>query len=138
MCDLFGTRWLRRWFRVAPGLEDLHLVIAVRVEDLGVRLQEQRDGVRPRLHVRLGIVNGDGYSQVAEVGSLPAFGHMQGVAIRVRHVGAEPTAVAESDTLDNEGVALPLANGVSQPGGFGLTQLWQRPTIGEDLAERVP
>src|SRR6266511_1546200 len=96
ICDLLGTRLLRRWFRIAPALEDQHLVVAVRVEDLGVRLQEQRDGVRPRLHVRLGIVDGDGDPHVAEVGSLPAFGHTQGVTVRVRHVGAEPAAIAES------------------------------------------
>ena len=43
----------------------MELVVAIGIEELGVRLQGQEDLVRPRLLVGLGVVDGDGLFEIA-------------------------------------------------------------------------
>src|SRR3984893_14198005 len=136
-CCQRRARRLCRWRTHGVVRLHDHLVVAVRIEELGVRLEEQDDLVRPRFQVRLGIVDGHGLFQVTEIDTPPAFGHLQRVAVRVGHVRAEPAAIAESNALDHEHLALPVADRISQPGRLRLAQLWQGPAVGEDLPERV-
>src|SRR5207247_8689739 len=94
--------WQRRTWRLrrhridAPLFEDLHLVVAKRFEQFGVRQENQRDLVGPRFDIGLWIVDGDRQFHVADVRASPPLGDMQVVTMRVGLHGAEPTAIAES------------------------------------------
>src|SRR5438093_3724614 len=102
-------RLFRSWAHAVVRLHD-RLVVAIRVEQLSVGLVYENDLVRPRFHVRLRIVDGDGFLEMPEVDTPPAFDRVERVAVRVRHVRTEPPVIAESDALDDERVAFPASN----------------------------
>ena len=56
------------------------------------------------------------------------------VAVRTSLQGVEPASVLEAVGLDDERVAVPPSDRVSEPRGFA--DLGQRASIGEHLAER--
>ena len=59
---------------------------------------------------------------------------VQGVAVRVARI-IEPGLLVIADRIDDQRIALPSADGVSEPGGLRIAR--QRATVGGDLPERV-
>src|SRR5215471_2815464 len=101
------------------------------LDELVVRHQTLRELHRPRMGVRLGIIDGDLDVERAVVDAVDALGRFSRVRQRAA-VDVQPAAVAESTRFDHERVADPLARRVAEPPRLGLTG-WQRPAVGEDL-----
>src|ERR1051326_7747421 len=132
------TRRLGRHRRDIPVLEPQHLVVAKRFNQLAVGNERQRDGIRPRLHERLRVIDRNDEIHMPDSGPLEALNNMQRVAIRVGPFCAEPSAIAEPDALDDEHVSFPPADGIAEPCRLHFTQFRQRPSIREYLAKDHP
>ena len=88
----------------------------------------------PRSGIRLRVVNGDFQIDVPEVATRVAFGDVRRFGLGVP-IHVEPALIIKGVGLDDQGIALPLANRVTVVGryvGFG-----ERTTIYEDLAVLV-
>src|SRR5579863_8525240 len=60
---------------------------------------------------------------MARVGTRPAFDNMHSIAVRMRVVVDPAQLVLESDRVDDQRVALPLANPVSKKGGLDVLRV---------------
>src|SRR2546422_8804435 len=99
--------------------------------ELGIRNQREPQGGGPGLGIGLGIVNRDPDLQGSNITAPEALGEMQSVAMRVTAI-IKPGFIGEADRVDNQGVALPLADRVSEPGGNAI--VGKATAVGEDLA----
>src|SRR5580698_9629238 len=98
-------------------MADVAVVLFADVFDqLVVRLQNRALGDGPWLGVSLRVVDGDLEVHMAEVFAVETLSDFQ----RVRHgvtVGVEPSSAVGSGGLDNQGVAIPVADRISLPSG---------------------
>jgi hypothetical protein len=89
--------------------------------DLGIlALDGERDG--PWFGVKLGILEGHGPFDIVFVDLLKALDQMQLIAVLMAG-GIEPSAIVQADRIDDQRVAIPVADGISEPGGvqiFGM------------------
>src|SRR5215471_8376103 len=86
---------------------------------------------RKRLGVDPGVDDGVLDLQVPEIQPPKAFDHMEGVAV---NAADDTSAIVEADRIDDQGVALPFADGVTPERGIGINGKWT--AVHEDLAER--
>ena len=89
-------------------------------------------GDGPGLRIRLRVVDGNLQIHVAKIFASEAFGHLQRVRDRVS-VGIEPGFAVRSGRLDNQRVAVPVADRISLP--VGIRVFGEGPAIHEDLPE---
>ena len=101
------------------------LVLADILDHVGVGEKLVMQRKRPRLGVRLRIVNGNFDVHVPEVGAAEAFDGVQGFGMRTAAV-IEPALVIETPGINLEPVAVPLADGIAEP---GWTDWGGRPSV---------
>ena len=75
---------------------------------------------RPGLCVELRIFHRHFVRQMVGVRARPALDDVHGVAVRMRVVVNPAHLILESDRVDDQRVAIPLANAVSKKGGLGI------------------
>src|SRR3989442_2190451 len=75
----------------------------------------------PGLRIRFRIVNGDFHIHVTEVMAAETFDGVIGIAMGMPAV-IEVRLIVETDRIHDEGVAIPLANRVTQPCGLRLSR----------------
>jgi len=92
------------------------LVVADVFEHIRIRGYLKPDIFRPRFRVCLGIVDRDLDVHVPEVRTRETLGRVQRVGMGVTGV-IEPAPIVEPPGLDNQGVSIPFADGITIPGG---------------------
>src|SRR5207248_10483395 len=80
----------------------------------------------------LGVIHRHFIFHVSEITPPEAFGDSQGFCLRMpAHV--EPPEVVEACGIDDEGIAFPMSNGITQPGGIEISDvLWKLAPVGVD------
>src|SRR5215510_2181052 len=132
------TRGLRRHWGYIPVLEPEHLIIAKGFDKFSIRNERQRDCICPRLYESLRVVDCNNKVHVTHTGPLKSFDNVKRVAVWIGHVGAEPAAIAESCTFDNERVGFPSADRITQPSRVHFACFRQRAAVRKDLTEHHP
>src|SRR5579872_4927390 len=100
---------------------------------IGEKVMGDLDG--ERLGIHLGVVESHFDIQVSEVPAMEALDHPQRFAVRMPG-RVERRFVIETRAFDDERIALPMPDGVAQPGRERIL-LRERAAIGIDLAMRV-
>ena len=108
--------------------------LADEFQKLGIGLQSQIHVHLPRFCIRFRIVDCHFHIHVSKVSAPEPFGQMKTFGRWVPRL-IQPKLTVCAGCLDNEGVALPLPNRESLPGG-PIDDLWKRAAIAEDLPER--
>src|SRR5439155_497863 len=89
-------------------------IFANAFDEFGVGKQIERYGGGPRFGVCLGVIKSDLDVHVSKVGALEAFGNTQRLAMRMPRI-VKPALIVEADSIDDQSVAFPFANGISEP-----------------------
>ena len=100
----------------------VHIVLVARefIEFVAGRHGREHPGKRPRLRVELRIFHRHLVRQMVRVRPRPPFDDVHGVAMRMRVVVNPAQLVLESDRVDDQRVAIPLANAVSKKRGLEI------------------
>ena len=86
------------------------MAVAEGFEKFGIGTETQDGFCGPRLQISLGIVDRDGEFHVSEVDSTKSFGEVQRIAVRASLACIDPSAIPETDRLDDERIAFPSTN----------------------------
>src|SRR5665213_3079647 len=130
---LVGILTVIQYSLLFPKVDAVFFVfIAEAFEDVGVGQQIMGDFDGKRFGIHRWIVEGHFDIQVSEVAAVEALGYAQRFAVRVAHQ-IQTGFIVEAGGFDNEYIALPMADGVTQVGGK-VEFLGQRAAIGIDLA----
>src|ERR1700676_3722396 len=119
----------RRCFLLLDVYEAL-LILAELFSQSPRRPQEEIHVRCPGLAVRFWILNRDVVHQMVMVHAADAFDNVQSVAVRVPDA-VEPSLVVEIHGVGDQGVSLPMPNGVSHPRGTEIGIVWA--AVREDL-----
>src|SRR6516225_7168799 len=111
---------------------EIFFVLADRFHEFVVWKQFKRERDLPGLRVRLRIIDGDFVRHMAKVKAMKAFGRMIALGMRMAAI-IYICQVIETDRIDHERIALPLADRISHPRGRRV--LRESAAIRENLAE---
>src|SRR5579863_9534710 len=115
----------------ADRVNRVFLVLAHAFDEFGVGEKFKLQRKRPGSGVGLGIVNRDFDVHVTEIAAAKAFDGVKRLGMRTAAV-IDPALVVETARVDHEPVAIPLPDGIAEPGGTGHRDVCA--AIREDLA----
>ena len=106
-------------------------ILTDRFEKLGIRHQRFFGLKSNRLGKCFRIVEGHFEVHVSEIAAVETFGGAEGFRVRVPDK-IQPASVIVSSGRNHQGIALPVPNRMTQPGGIHLLGVGQLAAIGED------
>src|SRR5262245_16355151 len=105
-------------------------VLADTFNQIGVGEQCEWYGRAPGFRISLRIIESDPHLHPTEIDAAETFGHSKRIAVGMPRI-VEPALVVEADSLGNEGVAFPFADGIAEPARISFWR--ERAAVGKNL-----
>src|SRR5581483_8663317 len=96
------------------------LVFADAFDEFGVCKQIEWNLHRPGLRVSLWVIERKLHIQMPEIRTAEPLGDAKRLRVRMARI-VEPTLVVEANRLGNEGITVPMADRIAEPGG---SRIW--------------